>query len=85
MPPFKGSNTVELLYCEGFLKYDIIRQLCFPRISPHGGLFEGGLFGGGGRIRGFTVYAEHFLRKMCYPLLASTVIPGPNLPVLISM
>ena len=43
LPPFQGSNTVQLLSCEGFLKYDIILQLCFPRISPHGGLFEGGL------------------------------------------
>ena len=43
LPPFKGSNTVQLLYCKGFLKYDIILQLCFPRISAHGGLLEGGL------------------------------------------
>ena len=44
LPPFKGSNTVQLLSCEGLLKCDIILQLCFPRISSHGGLFEGGLF-----------------------------------------
>ena len=25
------------------MKYDIILQLCFPQISPHRGLFEGGL------------------------------------------
>ena len=44
LPPFKGSSTVELLSCEAFLKYDIILQFCFPRISPHGGLFKGSLF-----------------------------------------
>ena len=55
------------------MHYDIILQLCFPRISPHGGLFErvlictndllcGGLFEGAysevGLIRGFTVCWE---------------------------
>ena len=61
LPPFKGSNTVQLLSSEGFLKYDIILQLCFPRISPHGGLFKGGLickndFLGGAYSRG--AYSE---------------------------
>ena len=63
LPPFKGSKTVQLLSCEGFLKYDIILQLCFWNKPPWGlirvglickndflggDLFEGGLFGGGG-------------------------------------
>ena len=57
LPPVKGSNTVQLLPCEAFLKYDIILQFCFPRISPQWGLIRGGLiykndFLGGGLFEG---------------------------------
>ena len=33
--------------CGAFLKWDITLQLCFPQVRPHGGVCEGGLFGGG--------------------------------------
>ena len=66
--PIKGSNTVKLLSLGGFLEIRYYSTIMLPwRLIRGGGglickndflggcLFEGGIFGAWGLIRGFTV------------------------------
>ena len=69
LPPFKVSSTVQLLSYEGFLKYDVILQFCFPRTSAHRGLFEGGLCGGGDLFEDLR-----YLHNNYSSLLSSSII-----------